>query len=178
MMRVFAYCCAEFAGVTRRAAGVSPFLSPPVTANSFGPAILNGFDFYYFDLHGDLGGDFWYTVVAGTRVPSLTADQVRGANMQGAIVFAAGCYLGDENSPMLDALLAAGARYVIGGAGRNYGPQAGWLYGAPLLGLWVRRLVGLGIDPLWALRMAKRAVATKRVAAADTLAFRAFYRKG
>lgn len=176
-MRVFAYCCAEFADVTRRAAGVAPFLSPPVTAKSFGPAILNGFDFYYFDLHGDLGGDFWYTVVDGTRVPSLTVEQVCGANMSGAVVFAAGCYLGDDHSPMMEALLDAGARYVIGGVGQNYGPAGGRMYGAPLLGLWVRRLVGVGLAPLRALAMAKRAVALRRVAADDTLAFRAYHRE-
>jgi hypothetical protein len=178
-MRVFAYCCAEFARITRAAAGVPPLLSPPACAASLKPATLSGYDFYYFDLHGDPGEDYWYTVVDGWyRVRALLASQVEEADLSGAVVFAASCYLGDEHSPMLEALLAAGAAFVIGGEGKNYSEGA-TLYGAPLLGLWLRRLVGWGIAPLKALSLAKGRLRLGRsgTTKADTLKFHAYCRR-
>jgi hypothetical protein len=78
---------------------------------------------------------------------------------------------------MLDALLGAGARYVIAGSGPNFGPVSNASYGAPLLGRWLRRLIGAGVEPLHALQLAKaRLKAGRKIAIDDTLEFKAFYR--
>ena len=179
-MRVFAYCCASFEDVTRKAAGVAPLCSPPVTATSVDLHDLEECDLIYFDLHGHPLQPFWW---GDGRTVALTAQQIREVNLNGAIVFALTCYLADEDSPMLDALLDAGARYVIGGDGKNWAGQRS-LFGAGLLGLWFRRLLAWGIPPLKALAWAKKRVewgmidkASKRLAAKDTLQFRAYYRE-
>ena len=172
-MDVFAYCCASFEQSARQAAGVAPLLSPPTSAVSFDVALLEGRDLLYFDLHGAPGEGCWR---GDGGLVALTAGQVAQADLGGALVFAASCYLGDENSPMLDALLDAGAKYVVGGDGQNWGPGRGPLYGAPLLAQWWRRWLMLGMAPLWSLAMAKRAVAFRGTAAEDTLEFRAFHR--
>ena len=202
-MRVFAYCCASFAESTGRAAGVRPLTSPPVDALAFDPRWLEGYDLLWFDLHGQPGLEWW---LGDGGVVALTAKQVRGGgrgvggggarpatpgrggDRGGALVFAVNCHLADAGSPMLDALLAAGAGYVIGGEGINWGGQR-LLFGAGLLGLRLRQLVERGTGPLLALAWAKRwvtlSLAANRVlgrgdmveAARDTLGFRAYYRQ-
>ena len=186
-MRIFAYCAASFVDSTRRAAGVPPLTCPPVNVATFDPAWLAGRDLIYFDLHGEPGRPYW----AGDQGQfALRVEQVRRAHLDGAIVFAVSCYLADTDSPMLDALLRAGARYVVGGDGRNWeGPRAQAMYGAGLLGQWFRRGMQAGLDPLRALGLAKRrlrlSLTLNRVirsqavasAARDTLAFRAYERK-
>jgi hypothetical protein len=147
----------------------------------FNPAWLNGnaYQLIYFDLHGEPGATEWY---GDMGMPALTANQVREASLDGAIVFALNCFLADQDSPMMDALLVAGARYVIGGEGRNWAGERN-LFGASLLGRWFRMMLALGYAPLEALRVAKARVrlnllsAPDKVAAArDTLAFRAYVR--
>ena len=184
-MRVFAYCCASFEEATRRAAGVEPVLSPPTSADDFDLAWLEDRDFIYFDLHGWPMDGRWY---GDNGLPALKASQIRQADLGGAIVFAVSCYLADEDSPMLDALLDAGARYVIGGDGANWAGKSRALLGASLLGLWMRKLLAIGADPLWALTIAKRRLQLELAgadilqqeeraeAARDTLQFRAYYR--
>jgi hypothetical protein len=184
-MRVFAYCCASFAEATRRAAGVRPLLSPPFSAGSFDPRRLEGHDLLYFDLHGEPGQDYW---LGDQGVIALLASQVLEVDLQGAVVFATNCYLADEGSPMMDALLAAGARYVIGGEGQNWA-NTKRPTGAALLGKRLRQLMLSGVEPLKALAIAKRwLVAGTRarevlgkehevMADKDTLAFRAYTRR-
>lgn len=178
-MRVFAFCCKSFVESTRKAAGVEPLLSPPFSARSVNPGLLEGRDFIYLDLHGGPGVDCWF---GDDGLVALTAEQVRGVDLGGAVVFAANCYLGDDDSPMMDALLDAGASFVIGGRGPNYA-GTGRVYGAALLGQWVRRLIGLGFGPLKALGLAKLRVARRwerkaeRKADKDALEFRAYKRK-
>jgi hypothetical protein len=194
-VKVFAYCCREFEEATRKAAGIDPLLSPPINAGNFAYT-LEGYDLLYFDLHGEAGFDYWFSVVDRDIVPALRAEQIREADLSGAVVFAVNCYLADEDSLMLDALLDAGCRYVIGGEGKNYGAlhSPRW---AGLLGLWFRRLLEAGFGPLRALKLAKQRVRLTAVknrmlgikhkktflevsdseAIADTLAFRAYYRK-
>jgi hypothetical protein len=192
-MRVLAYCAKSFEQATQQAAGVAPLTSPPLTAALFDPLLLSGHDLIYFDLHGGAGDAWWYGAWKENNFTyltvALTADQVRRARLGGAVVFALNCHLADRGSPMLDALLAAGARYVIGGDGRNWAGKTRSLFGASLLGLWFRRGMEMGLDPLRALGLAKRRVrlslavnrALRRTgmaeAAADTLAFRAYYRE-
>lgn len=167
--------------MTRKAAGIRPLLSPPVTASDLAPSDLGGYDLLYFDLHGHPLQPFWR---GDGRAVALTAQQVHAADLSGAIVFALTCYLADEGSPMLDALLDAGARYVVGGDGKNWAGSRRELFGAGLLGLWFRRLLAWGVPPLNALALAKKRVkwgmidkASKRLAAKDALQFRAYYRE-
>jgi len=92
------------------------------------------------------------------------------------VVFAVNCHVGDQTSPMLEALLAAGAAYVISGEGPNYGPPGGPLYGAPLLGLWLRRCLSMGMGVPTALRAAKRFAALRgggQYVVEDVMAFEA-----
>lgn len=179
-MRVCAYCCASFRDITRKAAGVSPLTSPPTSALDFDLAQLERRDLLYFDLHGHQYQSFWW---GDERTVALTAQQIRETNLDGAIVFALSCYLADEGSPMLDALLDAGARYVVGGDGQNWAGGRRAMLGAGLLGLWFRRLLTWGMPPLRALAWAKWRVRLsavkrgKRLAAKDTLEFRAYYRE-
>ncbi|MBU0494099.1 MAG: hypothetical protein KKA73_04915 [Chloroflexi bacterium] len=183
-MRVFAYCAQSFAATTRAAAGVAPLTSPPLTGATFDPRWLAGYDLLYLDLHGQPGQPTWW----GDEAVALTAAQIQTTDLTGAVVFAVNCHLADADSPMLDALLSAGARYVIGGDGRNWGGERA-LLGAPLLGQWFRRLLRVHVPPLLALRWAKARVqadlwaadAQERhdlaEAARDTLAFQAYYRR-
>lgn len=184
-METFAYCCQSFYEATKRAAGVEPLTCPPASAEDFEPALLENRDFLYFDLHGAPGEPFWY---GDDGIVALMADQIVQVPLNGAIVFAINCYLADEDSPMMDALLNAGALYVIGGNGKNWGSKRR-LYNASLLGWWVRRMMELGVHPLGALTIAKRRLqlelAAHRVmqakdleeAARDTLNFRAYHRR-
>jgi hypothetical protein len=122
------------------------------------------------------------------RVPALTAGQIRQAKLSGAVVFATCCYLGDTDSSMLDALLDAGASYVIGGDGKNWA-GAKRPAGASYLGQWFREWLERGRDPLTALSHAKRLLRLKQgvsilvgneaqvESAADALGFRAYCRK-
>lgn len=178
-MRVHAYCCKSFENITRKAAGVQPLTCPPATIYNLDVAHLAACDLLYIDLHGRPGETFW---LGDNRTLALTTEQVRQMDLRNTIVFALSCYLADQESPTLDALLDAGARYVIGGDGQNWaGPRTLW--GASLLGLWFRRLLGWGVPPLRALAWAKRRVRlsavkrSKRLASKDTLEFRAYYRE-
>jgi len=179
-VRVFAYCCASFKNITRKAAGVEPLTSPPSTVYNLDLALLENNDLLYFDLHGSPGATCW---LGDDRTLAMTAAELSKVNLTGAIVFAVNCHLADAGSPMLDALLSAGAHYVIGGDGQNWAGSKRAMIGAGLLGLWFRRLLARGAPPLVALSWAKRRVKLstlkrgKRLAAKDTLEFRAYYRE-
>lgn len=190
-MRVFAYCAKSFEGSTRKAAGVRPHTCPPLFADAFDIRLLDGASLLYLDLHGLPGTAEW---LGDDGLVALRADQIKGADLHGAIVFALNCHLADDDSPMLDALLDAGAQYVIGGDGENYGGKASPKW-AGLLGLWFRRLLP-ALGPLDALALAKMRVrldgykarlsdflgkrgrVSHTKAIEDTLGFRAYYRKG
>ena len=194
-MRVFSYCCASFKESSRQAVGAPSLLSPPISTVDFDPAWLEGYDLIYLDLHGEPGAAFWR---GDGGIVALTAGQVLQARLGGAVVYAVNCYLADDGAPMMDALLDAGARYVIGGKGEN------WAYtrrpaGAVWLGWRVRQLMERGVDPLRALAMGKRLLLLHRAArrvlslgrqerkmlgsktpreiVADTLEFRAYERR-
>lgn len=92
------------------ASGVKPIAAPPLTMAGFRPGMIEGADLVYICLHGlpdqsYLYGSDWSTVVS--------ADQVRRADLAGAVVYMAGCW---GQGPMTDALLAAGAVAVVGDA--------------------------------------------------------------
>ena len=174
-MNTFAYCAASFRQSVATAAGVDPLLSPPTVAESFSPLALEGHDFLYFKLHGMPDQVFWY----GDRwVTALRADQILAANLTGTVVFAANCHLNAHPSPMLHALLDAGAAAVIAGSGANYA-MSSRVYAADLLGLWVRRALQAHARPRLALTLAKARLALipcKDAATRDALQFRIFRR--
>lgn len=166
-MRVFAYCAASFEKSVRRAAGVPPLLSPPCGLTAFNPHVLEGYDLLYFKLHGLPGQPYWY---GDHWLTALSADQVSQADLSGAVVFVANCYL--PESPLLQALLDAGAKAVVGGPGQNYGrPHS--VDGADLLGLYFRYCLQLKLPTKVALTFAKHRLRLKRKdkSTKDTLAF-------
>ena len=122
--------------MTRWAAGNGAviYTSPPLTRNDLFPDVLGDFenaDLLVFNLHGMPGTPAFFGRQDGTPV-ALHADQVRKLNLGRAVVFAYGCYTGDDSNPMRDALLDAGARAVVAGAGINYGGSH-WPVGADWL---------------------------------------------
>ena len=176
-MRVFAYCAKSFEVGTRQAARVAPITCPPARADTFNPDQLEGYDLLYFDLHGMPGDPRMY---GDEHIVALRADQILEADLKDVIVFASTCYLAEEDSPVMDAFLDAGAVYVIGGDGKNWSPLKSASSGAALLGKNFRAILNLGFEPLWALSLAKQVVRLKlrgsRSVKRDTLAFRAYYR--
>ena len=172
---------------------MTPVTSPPVDSTTFDIGQLEGRDLIYLDLHGMPGDQKWFGQSGeegglDRHVVALTAYQVKSVCLYDAVVFAATCHLADSNSPMLDALLDAGARYVIGGEGVNWNGLHNPI-GAGLLGQWFRRGMQIGGDPLKALVFAKdrvrlsllwykvRGMKVHALAARDALAFRAYERR-
>lgn len=171
---------------------MTPVTSPPLDSTRFDARRLEGYDLLYFDLHGWPGGSVWLGQSRPSTVErrnvALTVEQLAGVSLHGCVVFAATCYLADSDSPMLDALLDAGARYVIGGEGVNWNGLSNPI-GAGLLGQWFRRGMQMGIEPLRALALAKQRVRlslaryrisgmeAQATAARDALAFRAYERR-
>lgn len=184
-MRVFAYCAGEFVEAARRASGVAPLVCPPMAESAFAPEMLEGYDLIYLDLHGEPWGARLY---GDHHTAALATWQAREADLTGAVVFAVSCYMADEGSPMLQAFLDAGARYVIAGEGRNWAASKA-VTGAHLLGMRFRQLMAWGMEPLAALRLAKRWVALAALLAwglgrsgggeaeRDALEFRAYTRR-
>lgn len=175
-MKIFAYCCQSLVESTRKAAGVEPLTCPPMKAAEFDPAWLEGQDFIYLDLHGAPGGTEWR---GDRRTIALRKAQIRAANLAGAVVFATNCHLGDADSPMLTALLDAGASYVVAGDGLNWaGAQA--VMGAARLGQLFRIALAF-MDPRRALTAAKMgmqrlSLRKQQGMVQDTLGFKLFYR--
>ena len=190
-MKTFAYCAAEFQHSVRKAAGVQPLLSPPATAETFDPAWLESRDFLYLKLHGLPEEIYWY---GDNWITALRATQILAANLTGTIVFVANCHLfqanpsttlgtgngGHPTSPMLSALLGAGARAVIGGSGENYAKRHS-VHGADRLGRAFRYLLQFGFPPYTAFRTAQLALTLKPHkdrADLDALNFRYFRGQG
>ena len=162
-MKTFAYCAAEFQHSVRQAAGVQPLLSPPVTAEIFDLRWLQGHDFIYLKLHGLPEEAYWY---GDNWITALRATQILATNLTGTTVFVANCHLFQGNnghhptSPMLAALLGAGARTVVGGSGENYAKRHS-IHGADRLGRAFRYLLQLGLHPYTAFRLAQLMLSLK-----------------
>lgn len=163
-MKVLAYCCQSYARSVRKAAGVDPITCPPLDANTIDVSRFEGYDLLYLDLHGRPDDTAWY---GDDRSVAMTAGQVRQIDLSGTVVFAANCYLGDENAPMMSALLDAGAKSVIAAPGKNYGGKKN-LTGASRLGQWLRIMLSVGTEIDTALESAKRIVKAQRIRATLT----------
>lgn len=87
----------------------------------------------------------------------LTALDVERLPLAGTVVFVGACY-GSENTALIDALFAAGAKVVISGPGVNFGGSEGALAGADVLAQMLRKLLCVGLDIGTAWRMARLAV--------------------
>jgi len=173
MVKTLAYCAESFRESARRAAGVDPLTCPPVSSDTLDLDLFTGWDLIYFDLHGRLGFPWFW---GDHSIPALKREQVESLNLGGAGVFAVNCFLNEDDSPMLDALLYAGAGWVVAGDGPNYGASRR-LAGAPLLFRWFRRFLSMGFTPAVALTWAKRRllvslVGPYRKAARDAMGFR------
>lgn len=191
-MKTFAFCAASFRDSVRRAAGVEPLLSPPVDVQLFDGLKVAGHDFYYFKLHGLVGQAYWY---GDDMLAAVKADQIRALRLEGAVVFAANCYLyeydpsGRSVQPwgaMFQALCETGARAVVGGGGKNYGASRR-VVGADYLGMSFRQALKMGLGPARAFAAARARVglrlaarfglsAEERAAIKDALGFRIFER--
>jgi len=169
-VKTFAYCAASFEKSVRRAAGVTPLLSPPVSFQGFLPEWLEGYDLLYFKLHGFPDQAYWY---GDDWITAMSEELVRQSDLRETIVFVANCYL--PESPMLKALLYAGAKAVIGGAGVNYA-RSKQVDGADLLGLYLRFFMQVGLSASNSLTLAKNRIRIKRksMVKSDTLDFKIY----
>jgi hypothetical protein len=173
-MHIVAYCDQRYASATRQAVGGSALLltCPPVYG---GDLIQHAADFaqaglVYFNLHGAPGGQEWWISAGAVAV---TADDLQALELRQAVIFMVNCYAGGA---LLDVLKQLRPRAIIGGFGENLG-ALDRLAGADLLGLWVRRGLGLGFSPPLALSTAKaRLMAGPRTASVDdALQFEVLY---
>lgn len=108
MMKTVSLAARRWYVSTWIASGARPIAAPPLTMSSFAPSVISGAALLYVCLHGLPGQPYWYGSDWATVV---SAEQIRGARLDGAIVYLAGCY---GQGPMTDALLAAGAAAVVG----------------------------------------------------------------
>jgi hypothetical protein len=132
----------------------------------------------FFKLHGLEDERYWY---GDHFTTALSARQLAQADLEGAVVFVANCWLTDHDGipgPMLLALARANARAVIGGAGANYA-LPGRLGGADLLALYVRVFLQVGFQTRNALAFAKARLRLCRSdkVTRDTLAFQLWHNR-
>ena len=181
-MRTFAYCAESYSESVRRAAAVAALTCPPWSADTFHSSWLDGFNFYYFKLHGAPCCSTWF---GDAWQPAITQDHIINADLAGAIIFCACCNLVDDErnltqsaAPMLHAMFHAGAIAVVAGAGANYA-AAQALKGADVLGMSFRRGLQAGLPARQAYILARGYLQMRHAlhptfATADTLGFRLF----
>lgn len=115
-MNIVAICAESFAVATTAVVKVKPLSSPPLFDSSFDPALIGNPDLLYIHLHG-LPND---PALIGDLGVAVTAEQLRSCNLKGTIVLVLSCFVGTIGHPVLEALLDAGARYVVAAPGENY----------------------------------------------------------
>lgn len=168
-MIVKAFCAQEFRLSVRKAAGIPPITCPPLDMTWFTPEILGPCDFLYLKLHGLPEQGYWY---GDHWTTACSRHQVASCHLEGAVVFAANCFLFE--SPMLAALFEAGASAVIGGYGLNFAGRTS-LVSADIIGAGFRRGLSAGLSPGTALTLAKTVLLFSRGRGKqDALAFRLF----
>ena len=159
-MRILAYCAQGLVDTVRWASTVEPRTSPPITALTLDPHIFESNDLLYFNLHGLRDSEAWYGGGTYQGDVAVTAAQIKSVDLGQAVVFVAGCNLfyDGQRSPMLNALVAANAGWIIGGGEANYTTIGNVKLGADLLGFTLVRLLKLGIGVERAFHWAKNVV--------------------
>ena len=159
-MRIFAYCAKGFEDNVRWASTVNPVTCPPVTAETFDLSLLEGNDLISFNLHGREDIPSWFGGGTYQGDVAITADQIKSVDFGQSVIFVAGCNLfyNGQQSPMLDALIAANAGWIIGGGESNFTTIGGAKLGADLLGFGLVRFMRLGIGIDKAFHFAKQIV--------------------
>ena len=129
--------------------------SPPLFAADVTPAMLEGYDVIYVDLHGQPQSVYLYSGAdgPGEQWAALSAKTVCKADLTGTVVIATTCYL--PQTHFVEAFLDAGAKTVIGGDGQNWGTRRR-LSGAQLLARRIIAELREGDTPMKALKTAKR----------------------
>ncbi|MCC6192051.1 MAG: hypothetical protein IT318_23730 [Anaerolineales bacterium] len=146
---------------------MQPLTSPPVFLDSFDPHVLDERRFLFFKLHGLEGQPYWY---GDGAVTACSAEQLRTARLDGAMAFAANCW-GGVGSPMVQALLAAGAAAVVTGEGLNWAGTRR-VDGIDVMALAWRKFLELGFSAEVALRVGKSVARLRRPRlAADIASF-------
>jgi hypothetical protein len=131
---------------TRLACGVWPIVSPPLTPETFRPAMIDDAGVLYLCLHGTEDTGYWYGDELET---ALASEQLAGCHLPRTVVLSMGCYgFGIEG-----AALAAGAAAVIGFSSETLAGR--WLpSGSHWLGRRVLQLLGNGLQVGMALDIA------------------------
>ena len=128
---VFVYTARDWRWSTFFTTGRWPLTSPPLGPENFPVEQLAGDDVLYFKLHGLAQEPRWYGVRNDVWQDALDLTNISQApDLSGAVVFAQACYA--ETSPMIQALLDAGASAVVEThikltAGRWKPYQSDWL---------------------------------------------------
>jgi len=111
----FVYCAQAWRKAAALTALRIPITSPPITAENFDPAWMEGQPLLYFKLHGYENDPDWYGLdERGHKPTALTPNLVRQADLTGAIVVAVVCY--GAGGEMEGAFLEAGAIAFFGSA--------------------------------------------------------------
>ncbi len=155
-MNIVAICGASFATATESVVGVKPLTSPPMFDSEFNKEMVGHPDVLYLHLHGQPGDPY----LLGDLGVAVTADQLRGCNLNDTIVIALSCYVGEVGHPVLEALLDAGARYVIAAPGENFTGRS-MVIGADVLAREFLHWIGWKVTAKHALSLAKTRVRTE-----------------
>lgn len=141
-MKVVAYASEMYAEALKRAAGVTPITSPPVTGYSVNVKEFEGAGVLIFMLHGELGDPVWrgegrQTIGPITLRPeALRVDQLRGLDLQGTVILLGNCWSGNGPDVFRPVLFEAGASAIIAGEGANYSERSSGQAGFPQLVRW------------------------------------------
>ena len=163
-INVLAYCIIQAAEAVRKALDVEPLTCPPT--HGLTPGDLSGRDLVYIRLHGSpqFPGVWFGEDESGSRFPALTIEDVRAADLSGAVVIAASCYGADSEFPA--AFYAAGAALVVAGSGPNFA-AGNRVIGADLLAQTVLKSLAAGIKPEKSVTLAKARLCLSSYRAAD-----------
>ena len=180
-MNILAYTALTLRPATEQALrGAGEMITcPPFVENTLPFLTFMHRDLIVLNLHGLPDHPVWYG--DGLR-RAMTADGLRGFQLDSAGVFAYNCFLGDAKHPMMSALFDAGASWVVAGAGKNWGGETD-VQGADVLLRWFLRSFRQQRNPDSALEYAKIATALTprwsrqaRLALADAREFKLFRR--
>jgi hypothetical protein len=145
-MKSAAFCDVRYCGSAAKVVGgdVVIALPPPMSDDEL-RLLWSTSDFIYIDLHGR--PDFPQCLFAdGEKV--LMVEQFEGLP-GGRVVFATTCHM--PGTRFVDALAE---NYLVLGSGPNYGSRER-VTGAPLLAMWMRKFLLLGMEPENALKLSK-----------------------